>query len=60
MNKTAIVLIDTHGGYQNVNDWLYAKNPQKHEHSGRHHVPTPRLHSDLLGKSVRACVLRAV
>ena len=33
MNKTAIVLIDTHGGYQNVNDWLYAKNPQKHDNN---------------------------
>lgn len=33
MNKTAIVFIDTHGGYQNVNDWLYAKNPQKHDNN---------------------------
>lgn len=33
MNKTAIVIIDTHGGYQNMNDWLFAKNPEKHDNN---------------------------
>ena len=33
MNKTAIVFIDTHGGYENVNDWLFAKNTKKHDNN---------------------------
>ena len=33
MNKTAIVIIDTHGGYQDMNEWMFAKNPKKYDNN---------------------------
>lgn len=33
MNKTAIVFIDTHGGYQDMNEYIFAKNPKKYDNN---------------------------
>ena len=33
MSKTAIVIIDTHGGYQDMNDWNWVKNLKNHDNN---------------------------